>query len=63
MVNKYIAALAATVIFGVLFPLSFQVMTGDNPGPLPVAITAVLFFFSMLALFGKILCKPAIHQG
>ena len=27
MVNKYIAALGVTVVFGVLFPLSYQVMT------------------------------------
>lgn len=45
MLNKYTAALLATVVFGVLFPLSYQVLTGTNPGPLPVAVTAVLFFF------------------
>lgn len=63
MLNKYTAALLATVVFGVLFPLSFQVVAGTNPGPLPVAISAVMFFFSMLALFGKILRSRALHQG
>lgn len=63
MLNKYTAALLATVVFGVLFPLSYQVVTGMNPGPLPVAISAVLFFFSMLALFGKIFRKPSLQQG
>ena len=63
MLNKYVAALGATVVFGVLFPLSYCVVTQDNLHPLAVAASAALFFFSMLALCGKFLCKPRHHQG
>lgn len=57
MVNKYIAALGVTVVFGVLFPLSYQVLTQDHLPPIAVAVSAALVFFSLLAVFGKILCK------
>jgi amino acid transporter len=62
MLNKYNAALIATLVFGVIFPLSFVVFTGEHPAPRMVAITAVLFFFSMLALFGRILRKNTPGQ-
>jgi hypothetical protein len=57
MVNKYIAALGVTVVFGVLFPLSYQVLTQDHLHPIAVAASAALVFFAMLAMFGKILCR------
>ena len=63
MLNKFNAALVATVIFGILFPLSYHCMTGAHLAPVAVAISAVIFFFLMLALFGKILRKQPLPQG
>lgn len=63
MLNKYVAALAATVVFGVLFPLSYCVLTRENLHPLAVAVAATIFFFSVLALCGKFLRKQPHHQG
>ncbi len=63
MLNKYVAALGATVIFGVLFPLSYCVVTRDNLHPVAVAVSAAIFFFSVLALCGKFLRKQSHHQG
>lgn len=63
MLNKYNAALIATLVFGVLFPLSYVVLTGQHPEPRMVAVGAVLFFFAMVALFGKLLRKNVPRQG
>ena len=62
MVNKYIAALGVTVVFGVLFPLSYQVMTQEHLPPIAVAAAAALVFFAMLAVFGKILCRLGLER-
>jgi len=63
MLNKYNAALLATVIYGILFPLCYQVIAQDHLRPVSVAVSAVLFFLVMLLVFGKILDKraPAEH--
>lgn len=63
MLNKYVAALGATIIFGVLFPLTYCVLTQENLHPVAVAVSAAIFFFSMLALCGKFLRKHPHHQG
>jgi hypothetical protein len=64
MLNKYAAALGATVVFGVLFPLSYCVLTRDNLHPIAVAVAATIFFFSALAFCAKFLRKqPHHHQG
>jgi len=63
MLNKYVAALAATIVFGILFPLSYCVLTQQNLSPIAVAIAAAAFFFSMLAVCGKIRRKHPHHQG
>jgi len=63
MLNKFNASLLATVVFGILFPLSYHCITGAHLQPVAVAISAVIFFFVMLALLGKILRKQVLHQG
>jgi len=63
MLNKFNAALLATVVFGILFPLSYHCMTGSHLQPVAVAISAVIFFFVMLAAFGKILRRQTLPQG
>jgi hypothetical protein len=57
MLNKYNAALLATVIYGILFPLVYQVFAQDHVRPVSVALSAVIFFFIMVGAFGKILGK------
>lgn len=63
MLNKYTAALLATLVYGILVPLGYQVLTQDSMRPFAVALSAAAFFFVMLAVFGKILSKPALQQG
>ncbi|WP_332848658.1 hypothetical protein [Massilia sp. S19_KUP03_FR1] len=63
MLNKYVAALAATVVFGILFPLSFCVLTQQNLHPIAVAVCAAVFFFSALALCARFQRKQRHHQG
>jgi hypothetical protein len=63
MLNKFNASLLATIVFGILFPLGYYCVTGVHLQPVAVAISAVIFFFVMLAAFGKLLCKQTFHQG
>lgn len=63
MLNKYNVALVATVIYGVLFPLSWHCITQEHLPPLAVAGSAVVFFFVVLGGFGRLLDKRAPHQG
>jgi hypothetical protein len=63
MLNKYIAALGATMVFGVLFPLSYCVLMQKNLHPFAVAVSAAVFFFSALALCGKLQRNSPHHQG
>lgn len=63
MLNKYNAALLATVIYGIVFPLGYQVLAQDHLRPLSVALSSIVFFFVMLGVFGKILRKHPTHQG
>ena len=61
MLNKFNASLLATVVFGILFPLSYHCVTGTHLQPVAVAVSAVFFFFVMLALFERILRKQALQ--
>lgn len=63
MLNKYNVALIATVIFGVLFPLTYHCLTQDHLAPIAVAASAVVFFFVMLAAFGKLMDKRTVQHG
>lgn len=63
MLNKYVAALAATVVFGILFPLSYCVLAQQDLHPVAVVISAAVFFFSVLALCGKFQPKHLHQQG
>ena len=63
MRNKFNAALLATVVFGILFPLSYHCMTGEHLQPVAVAVSAVIFFFIMVAAFGNLLRARPLHQG
>jgi hypothetical protein len=63
MLNKFNASLLATIVFGILFPLSYHCVTGAHLPPAAVAISAVIFFFVMLAAFGKLLREQTFHQG
>jgi hypothetical protein len=59
MLNKFNSALIATVIYGVLFPLSWHCFTQEHVAPLAVAGSAVFFFFVMLAFFSRVMDKRA----
>jgi len=61
MLNKFNASLLATVVFGILFPLSYHCVTGTHLQPVAVAVSAVIFFFVMLAFFERILRKQALQ--
>ena len=63
MLNKYNAALVATVVFGILFPLIYHCVTQDHLAPIAVAASAVVFFCLMLAAFGKLLHKHTGQHG
>ena len=62
MLNKYVAALAATVVFGILFPLSYCVLTQQHLHPVAVAVCAAVFFFSVLSLCGRFQRKHPITK-
>jgi hypothetical protein len=62
MLNKFNASLLATIVFGILFPLSYHCVTGTHLQPVAVAISAVIFFFIMLAAFGKLLHKHTLRS-
>ena len=61
MLNKFNASLLATVVFGILFPLSYHCLTGTHLQPVAVAVSAVIFFFVMLAFFERILRKQPLQ--
>jgi predicted TIM-barrel enzyme len=62
MLNKYTAALLATIVYGLVVPLGYQVLAQDSLRPMAVAMSAAAFFFIMVAVFGKLLPKPALQQ-
>lgn len=61
MLNKYTAALLATIAYGLVVPLGYQVLAQDSMRPLAVALSAVAFFFIMVALFDKLLSKRSLQ--
>jgi hypothetical protein len=63
MLNKFNAALIATVIYGVLFPLAYHCITQEHVQPIAVAASAVIFFFLMLAAFGKLMHRRTGQPG
>jgi len=62
MLNKFNASLLATIVFGILFPLIYHRVAGVHLQPVSVAISAVVFFFIMLAAFGKLLHKLTLRS-
>jgi hypothetical protein len=63
MLNKYNAALLATVVYGILFPLIYHCVTQNHLPPIAVAASAVVFFFGMLAAFGKLMDRRSGRHG
>jgi hypothetical protein len=63
MLNKFNAALIATVVYGILFPLTYHCVTQEHLAPIAVAASAVVFFFVMLAAFDKLLHKRTSQPG